>query len=132
MPGAPSRSLGGVDFPDATPDIAGPVTLLQGTMTSATIVDLGTGLFEFQIVGAGFTDTKYPELLDFYGLPDISYLGGLNISFATTASMGADFSTDDIRSGDVVNQPVPIPPAVWLFGSGLVGLAGIARRRRAD
>ena len=25
---------------------------------------------------------------------------------------------------------VPVPAAVWLFGSGLVGLAGIARRRR--
>lgn len=26
---------------------------------------------------------------------------------------------------------VPVPAAVWLFGSGLVGLAGIARRRSA-
>jgi hypothetical protein len=27
---------------------------------------------------------------------------------------------------------VPVPPAVWLFGSGLLGLAGVARRRRAS
>ena len=27
-------------------------------------------------------------------------------------------------------SPVPLPPAVWLMGSGLIGLAGIARRRR--
>ena len=27
--------------------------------------------------------------------------------------------------------PVPVPAAVWLFGSGLLGLAGIARRRKA-
>jgi hypothetical protein len=25
--------------------------------------------------------------------------------------------------------PMPIPTAVWLFGSGLVGLAGVARRK---
>ncbi len=27
-------------------------------------------------------------------------------------------------------QAVPVPAAVWLFGSGLLGLAGVARRRR--
>jgi len=26
---------------------------------------------------------------------------------------------------------VPVPAAVWLFGSGLIGLAGVARRRKA-
>jgi hypothetical protein len=29
-----------------------------------------------------------------------------------------------------VPTPVPVPAALWLFGSGLLGLAGIARRRR--
>ena len=28
-------------------------------------------------------------------------------------------------------QPVPVPAAVWLFGSGLLGLVGIARRKRS-
>jgi hypothetical protein len=27
-------------------------------------------------------------------------------------------------------NPVPVPAAVWLFGSGLIGLAGVARRRK--
>jgi hypothetical protein len=27
-------------------------------------------------------------------------------------------------------QAVPVPPAVWLFGSGLLGLTGIARRKK--
>ena len=26
--------------------------------------------------------------------------------------------------------PIPVPAAVWMFGSGLIGLVGIARRRR--
>lgn len=32
-----------------------------------------------------------------------------------------------VRPGDV--STVPIPAAVWLFGSGLLGLAGVARRK---
>jgi hypothetical protein len=36
----------------------------------------------------------------------------------------------DDGSESFVNNPVPIPAAVWLFGSGLLGLVGIARRRR--
>ena len=34
-----------------------------------------------------------------------------------------------VRSGDV--GAVPVPAAVWLFGSGLLGLIGIARRKKA-
>jgi len=34
---------------------------------------------------------------------------------------------DDV-SFDVA--PIPVPAAVWLFGSGLLGLVGVARRRR--
>lgn len=37
-------------------------------------------------------------------------------------------------SGDLtynIASPVPLPPAVWLFGSGLLGLIGVGRRRQA-
>ncbi len=33
-----------------------------------------------------------------------------------------------VQSGDV--SAVPVPAAVWLFGSGLIGLMGVARRRK--
>lgn len=120
---------GGIDFPDSTTDIGTGSTLLSGTFDSATVVDVGSGQFEFQIVGGAFTDTKDPNLLAFYGLPDVLYAGGLNISFSTAAAMGDAFNSTTLYSGDVVNQPVPVPAAVWLFGSGLVGLVSIARRR---
>ena len=30
---------------------------------------------------------------------------------------------------NVTVAPVPVPAAVWLFGSGLMGLIGVARRK---
>jgi hypothetical protein len=42
-----------------------------------------------------------------------------------TNSLGPSGSTGEIFK----ISAVPIPAAVWLFGSGLVGLAGVARRR---
>lgn len=38
------------------------------------------------------------------------------------------FTGGEIR-GFFTPSPVPVPAAVWLFGSGLVGLLGIARRK---
>ena len=32
--------------------------------------------------------------------------------------------------GDVELHSVPVPAAVWLFGSGLIGLAGFAKRKK--
>jgi len=43
---------------------------------------------------------------------------------------GKDLSNITIYANDESFPPVPVPAAVWLFGSGLIGLVGIARRRR--
>jgi hypothetical protein len=42
---------------------------------------------------------------------------------------GSVIYIDDVRFNDA--QVVPLPPALWLFGSGLLGLVGIARRKAA-
>ena len=35
-------------------------------------------------------------------------------------------------AGTIVPAAVPVPAAVWLFGSGLLGLVGVARRKKAQ
>ena len=35
-----------------------------------------------------------------------------------------------VHAGDVGASGVPVPAAAWLFGSGLLGLAGVSRKRR--
>lgn len=49
---------------------------------------------------------------------------GLKLAFDLSAGDKATFNT----SFAVV--PVPVPAAVWLFGSGLLALGGLARRRK--
>jgi hypothetical protein len=44
------------------------------------------------------------------------------------ASSRSSYNLTLILQGEVVASPVPLPDAVWLFGTGLLGLAGIARR----
>ncbi len=41
-----------------------------------------------------------------------------------------DCVTSAYFAGSMPASPVPVPAAVWLFGSGLLGLIGVARRNR--
>lgn len=50
-------------------------------------------------------------------------LGGTAYSVSFVTSPGT------VLSVDLVLAQVPVPAAIWLFGSGLLGLVGVARRR---
>ena len=56
---------------------------------------------------------------------------GATTTFSTTASIFND--EDFTRVQFVATGPaaVPVPAAVWLFGSGLLGLVGMAKRKKA-
>ena len=41
------------------------------------------------------------------------------------------FGSDEAKLAAVDLTAVPVPAAVWLFGSGLLGLVGVARRKSA-
>ena len=61
-----------------------------------------------------------------------NHLGG---ELAGTAQQGAGIATNILgESGfdasTYVMSLVPVPAAVWLFGSGLLGLVGVARRKK--
>jgi hypothetical protein len=75
------------------------------------------------------------EFLAVQGTLDIlEGFGGIR-GIATAGSgvpLGTEFTValgEEIYQG-IVTSAVPVPPSVWLFGSGLLGLVGIARRKR--
>ena len=51
----------------------------------------------------------------------------LHILEASTSNAGSIF----LDNASLSVTPVPVPAAVWLFGSGLIGLIGIARRKKS-
>jgi hypothetical protein len=113
---------GGTDIPLGT-------TLLTGSFNNAFVQDLGT---QFKVTFGSFTDTKHVDLLSYYGLPLGLYNGALTLLFAAPDNgAGSAFTSTSVFSGNVVNAPapVPLPAAAWLFGSGLIGLAGVLRKK---
>jgi hypothetical protein len=64
--------------------------------------------------------------------PDVSGGVTLQLTAICGAAVGciSDYSWDNISiTADIA--AVPVPAAVWLFGSGLLGLVGVARKKKA-
>jgi hypothetical protein len=84
-----------------------------------------TGPFSNVQTGIYWSATEYA--------PDTSV--ALNFYFST-GRQDASFKTSDglyawaVHSGDAGASTVPVPAAVWLFGSGLIGLLGMSRKRQ--
>lgn len=87
------------------------------------------------------------QLLDFYFIqkdpnqpiePSIlgSFTGPGSNNVAPIATLLGQFSFDYDATSEVATlsfaepAPVPVPPAVWLMGSAIAGLAGVQRRRQ--
>ena len=107
-------------------------TSIDGTATTATATQLlfdfnATGDNSFLLIGAGNNawclETGSCTLND----------SGETIAYIE-AGTGNEITVQNVaRSGVVVFaevQTVPVPAAIWLFGSGLLGLVGIARRKK--
>lgn len=69
------------------------------------------------------------DLLIFDGNAYYSSFG--NGGFGDNGKIDPTFLAWAVHDGDVA-AAVPVPAAVWLFGSGLLGLSGTAVRRRAS
>ena len=77
-----------------------------------------------------------PGYIEFIDINLSALTGGLHIDLFRCSSGSVETSDCDIQQGTDFAPfshdatYVPVPHAVWLFGSGLLGLAGIARRKK--
>lgn len=132
--GLDNTTSGGSQFLFLDTDIG-----LQGSETVFTLHSQAdafgfnyTGVFE---PGTSFTVTIGSSVFDLsLNNPETSPLfwGVLGLGSFTditfTTSLDSGYGVDDVIFGTAV----PLPPAIWLFGSGLLALAGGAANRKAQ
>ena len=58
-------------------------------------------------------------------------IGGNPMQSGPFQGFNANFDAQSLTVTGYEPSAVPVPAAVWLFGSGLLGLVGVARRRKA-
>ncbi len=106
---------------------------------SFTLDPSSTGIFQAGAFSIELYDALFPSgipiasVLSGGGQPSVSFLADLTSN--TTYTVRTAFSFGINGTGVTANattsvSAVPIPAAVWLFGSGLIGLIGLARRKK--
>ena len=111
-----------LDPGDAASSIGGPIDLV-GLVPVVNLFTIGG----FQLDWTSFSSTdQTASVLNLQGAGTLSGNGfdptGVNWSFSANG-LGSSWS--------MTVSPIPVPAAAWLFGSGLLALAGLARRRTA-
>lgn len=82
------------------------------------------------IVAPGIGDSSFAGGTSedrFFGVIDPLGISAIHIFNSVMSGGGSGIEVDHLQYGGAL---VPVPAAVWLFGSGLLGLVGMARRKK--
>ena len=131
-------------FLDAFFDTSG--SFLEGTLKIKGLVDTPLGTAKGTLMtanlgsGLGGIDFAYTSTLLGFNTNNIvcdsiidDFIGGCTPNESVIIALqesGFSPTTKNFKSDGLSVATVPVPAAVWLFGSGLIALVGITHRRR--
>jgi len=104
----------------------------NGSFNSEWSIDYQADHITWTQLGNGFTQDTATGLTEFGFNPtfDILFDRGTILGLMPADVTGFLATGAPVDStGMVLSAVIPVPAAVWLFGSGLIGLIGIARRK---
>ncbi|MDB6102113.1 MAG: hypothetical protein JWO52_2112 [Gammaproteobacteria bacterium] len=115
---------------DVTQTTGGLFPLTSSTETSAGSVSASIAENRYTFWSSLDFGSLGSSALQLFGFTGNGGTGKLQSYILGTATL--DASGNLTIAGNSVAPPVPLPAAVWLFGSGLLGLFGVSRRRAAS
>ena len=99
--------------------------LYEGVRAEEATVSIDGGISRSVIATGSSGDGGYANL-DFLALVGADQ----NIEF-TARNLYGDDGNNDYALAAITVSAVPVPAAIWLFGTGLIGLIGFSKRRKA-
>jgi hypothetical protein len=99
---------------------------LPSSITPLWTFKVGSTSYSFDATGVFLTNPVSKSSIDFSG-PGMAYITGYDPTPGTW-SLTANNAGGKTASFSASSSSVPIPTAVWLLGSGLLGLIGMKKR----
>jgi hypothetical protein len=75
-------------------------------------------------------NTTYMQLSSFAQSGNAGGVAEIDSTFTGFLSVPGDYTSDYHIEYNIVAAPVPVPAAIWLLGSGLLGIAGLRRKHK--